>query len=244
MPATSIPASESFPFIPQAPAFNLPLENGDRLSRAEFERRYRAMAGLKKAELIEGEVHMPSPVRLKQHGNPQSMMITLLGNYDIWTPGVHSGDNTSVRLDLDNEPQPDGLLLIDPECGGRVKLDADGIINGAPELVSEISSSTVSIDLGKKKHVYRRNQVLEYIVWRVLDRALDWFILRGSDYEPLAPDGSGVLKSETFPGLWLNGPAILGGDYSKAFETLLAGIQSPEHQAFAAALEAKRGQNR
>ncbi|MEB3275024.1 MAG: hypothetical protein VKJ85_14675 [Prochlorothrix sp.] len=30
------------------------LENGDRLSRPEFERRYQAMSHLKKAELIEG----------------------------------------------------------------------------------------------------------------------------------------------------------------------------------------------
>ncbi len=38
------------------------LHNGDRLTRAEFERRYGAMPNLKKAELIEGVVYVPSPV--------------------------------------------------------------------------------------------------------------------------------------------------------------------------------------
>ncbi len=36
----------------------LPLENGDKLTRAEFERRYEAMPHLKKAELIEGVVYV------------------------------------------------------------------------------------------------------------------------------------------------------------------------------------------
>src|SRR5580692_489598 len=53
-----------------------PLENGDRLTRAEFERRYDAMPRLKKAELIEGEVYMPSPVRHGQHSYPHSLLGT------------------------------------------------------------------------------------------------------------------------------------------------------------------------
>lgn len=39
-----------------------PLENGDRLTRSDFEQRYDAMPHVKKAELIEGIVYMPSPV--------------------------------------------------------------------------------------------------------------------------------------------------------------------------------------
>jgi hypothetical protein len=47
----------------------LPLENGDRLSRYEFERRYQAMPNLRKAELLEGVVYiMASPLRIKSHG--------------------------------------------------------------------------------------------------------------------------------------------------------------------------------
>src|SRR5688572_30660554 len=90
-----------------------PLENGDRLTRPEFERRYEAMPHLKKAELIEGEVHMPSPVRMQHHGEPHADVITWLGTYRSATPGVRFGDNATVRLDLDNEPQPDALLRID-----------------------------------------------------------------------------------------------------------------------------------
>lgn len=41
----------------------LPLENGDRLTRSEFERRYHAMSSVKKAELIEGMVYMFSVLR-------------------------------------------------------------------------------------------------------------------------------------------------------------------------------------
>src|SRR5215470_18146435 len=107
-----------------------PLENGDKLTRAEFERRYEAMPHLKKAELIEGVVYVPSPVRYRQHGSPHAQLIGWLTQYAAHTPGVGVADNTSVRLDLDNEPQPDALLLIDPSCGGQSRLSADDFIEG------------------------------------------------------------------------------------------------------------------
>src|SRR5262245_50632332 len=84
-----------------------PLEAGDRLSRAEFERRYEAMPHLKKAELIEGVVYVPSPVGLHQHAEPHFELITWLGLYKWATAGVRGADNATTRLDLDNEPQPD-----------------------------------------------------------------------------------------------------------------------------------------
>src|ERR687886_253158 len=95
------------------PAGVPPLENGDRLTRDEFERRYEAMPHLKKAELIEGVVYVPSPVRHRHHGAPHALMIGWLVQYAAGTPGVEEGDNSTVRLDLDNEPQPDALLFID-----------------------------------------------------------------------------------------------------------------------------------
>ena len=159
----------------------LPLENGDRLSRAEFERRYQAMPRLKKAELVEGVVYMPSPVRHHRHGVPHSHMVIWLGFYKVRSPGLVISDNASVRLDLENEPQPDVQLLVDPALGGQTTVSADDYVEGAPELVAEIASSSASYDLGAKKDVFRRNGVHEYVVWRVLDREIDWFVLRCPD---------------------------------------------------------------
>src|SRR5262249_35635889 len=110
-----------------------PLQNGDRLSRAEFERRYDAMPHLKKAELIEGVVYMPSPVSFQGHGGPHFNLIGWLSLYRFATPGVEGGDNTSMRLDLDNEPQPDVFLRIQPALGGQSRTDTDDLVEGAPE---------------------------------------------------------------------------------------------------------------
>ena len=112
-----------------------------------------------------------------------------------------AGDNGSIRLDLDNEPQPDILLMIEPERRRASRISEDDYVEEAPELVAEIAASSVSYDLGKKLHAYRRNGVREYIVWRVQDREIDWFVLRDGSYEPLAPDADGLLRSEVFPGL-------------------------------------------
>ncbi len=109
-----------------------PLENGDRLTRAEFERRYEAMPALKKAELIDGEVYMPSPVRHDRHGHQHGLVLWWLGSYAVNTPGVDSGDNASVRLDPDNEPQPDAYLIIRLERAGQARISIDGFIVGAP----------------------------------------------------------------------------------------------------------------
>ncbi len=216
-----------------------PLENGDRLTRAEFERRYRQMPGVR-AELIEGVAYvMASPVRVARHGEPHAALNGLLFNYRIATPGVRLADNATVRLDLENEPQPDLLLLVDPDRGGQARISADDYIEGAPELVAEVVPSSASLDLGDKLRAYRRNGVREYLVWRVLDRAIDWFVLRDDRYDAMGPGEDGLLRSHAFPGLWLDPEALLSGDLPKAVTALNRGLASPEHAAFVERLTPK-----
>jgi Putative restriction endonuclease len=208
------------------------LEPGDRLTRAEFERRYEGMPEIKKAELIEGVVYMPSPVRLRRHGRPHFRLIGWLAAYEAETPSVMGGDNTTARLDMDNEPQPDAMLLLDPACGGQAIISADDYVEKAPEWVGEISASSVSFDLHTKLNVYRRNGVREYLVWRVQDKQIDWFSLRSGEFEPLAADVSGILRSEVFPGLWLDAAALVRGDMRRVLAVAQQGIASPEHAEF------------
>jgi Uma2 family endonuclease len=214
-----------------------PLQNGDRLTRAEFERRYDAMPHLKKAELIEGVVYMPSPVCHTDHGRPHFNVIAWLGRYCDETPGVEGGDNSSLRLDLDNEPQPDAFLMVMPSHGGQAEIDGDGYVVGAPELIVEVAASSVSYDLNVKLNAYRRNGVLEYVVWRVLDGAIDWFVLREVAYERLPIDAAGVYRSEAFPGLRLDAAALMRGDRSGVVQTLQEGLAGDEHAAFVSRLE-------
>lgn len=222
-----------------SPVLTIPiLENGDKLTRAEFECRYSAMPNLKKAELIEGIVYMASPLRITQHGNPHARIITWLGNYWSATAGIELGDNATVRLDLDNEPQPDALLRI--EVGGQSTVSQDGYVEGAPELIAEIAASTVSIDLHQKLNVYRRNQVQEYVIWRVDDGELDWFTLSKGKYIQLNPNDNGIICSEVFPGLWLDKEALLGGDLAKALAILQQGLSTVAHQKFVEKLSGDR----
>lgn len=208
-----------------------PLENGDSLSRDEFERRYEAMGGVEKAELIEGLVYMPSPVRMEQHAEPHAHVVGVMIYYRGKTPGVRVGDKGTNRLDKKNEPQPDVLLMLPPHAGGSAKLDDRGYVNGPPELIFEIAASTVSIDLHKKFDAYLRNGVREYVVWRVEDEEIDWFVLRHGQYTLQQPDADGLLKSEVFPGLWLNPQKLVRLDIPGLFSDLDAGTATPEHAA-------------
>ena len=209
-----------------------PLENGDRLSRYEFERRYSAMPHLKKAELIEGIVYMAAALRFRSHGQPHGRITGLLLMYEISTPGVALAIEPTVRLDLDNEPQPDAVLLIDSQAGGQSQLSEDDYIEGAPELIVEIAASTVSIDLHSKKQAYRRNGVKEYIVWQVLDEKVNWFYLENGEYLDLPIDENGVFRSRIFPGLWLAASELLAGNMQQVLAVLQSGLNSAEHLAF------------
>jgi len=220
---------------PALPTIVPPLHAGDRLPRAEFERRYAAMPNLKKAELIEGIVYMPSPVSTEEHAAPHFNLIGWLALYCSQTPGVQGGDNATLRLDLDNEPQPDAFLRIRPEYGGQSST-LDGYVEGAPELVAEIAATSASYDLHDKLNVYRRNGVTEYVVWRVWDRVIDWFVLCEGRYESLPLTG-GLYRSEIFPGLWLDPGALLAGDLARVLRVVQEGLQSPQHAEFVSRLQ-------
>ena len=207
-----------------------PLENGDKLTRHEFERRYHAMPNLKKAELIEGVVYVASPVRAKQHGKPHARIMGWLIAYEAATPGVEALDNTTVLLDTDNEPQPDALLRI--ETGGQSRINKDDYVEGAPELIVEIAASSASYDLHEKLKVYRRNQVQEYLIWRVYDYQFDWFRLQQGEYIQLQANADNIICSQIFPGLWLDKTALLGGDLGKVLTVVQQGLASPEHENF------------
>jgi len=209
-----------------------PLENGDRLTRAEFERRYKAMPHIKKAELIEGVVYVPSPVHFESHSEPHAYIIGWLAMYCAAAPLVRLGDNATVRLDLDNEVQPDALLRLEPAQRGTSRISADDYVEGPPELVVEISATSASYDLHDKLKVYRRNGVQEYIVWQVLDQRLSWFVLEEGEYVSLSPDADGVIRSRVFPGLRLAVTALLAGDLATVVAELRRGTETDEHAAF------------
>ncbi|MBS1249131.1 MAG: hypothetical protein MAG431_00704 [Chloroflexi bacterium] len=215
----------------------LPLENGARLSRVEFERRYAAMPHIKKAELVEGVVYMPSPVHFNKHSEPHADIIGWLTIYRAATPGLRWGDNATLRLDMDNEFQPDILLRLDEELGGASRVSDDDFIEGPPELIVEIAASSASYDLYEKKNVYRRNGVQEYVVWRVYDEALDWFTLDEGKYHRLETGQDGILRSQVFPGLYLDLEALLAGDLPAVLEVVRAGTETEEHAAFIESLE-------
>lgn len=213
------------------------LHSGDRMTQAEFHRVYSRMPEHFKAELIGGVVYVASPLR-RRHGVNHPPLTTVLYTYKSLTQGVEVGDNATLLLGEESEPQPDLYLRVLPECGGQSRTTADDYIEGAPELVAEIALSSRSLDLHDKRADYAKHGVREYLVLALDEHRLYWFDLRAN--EELFAGEDGVLRIRTFPGLWINGPALLRDEYAPLMATLQQGLASPGHAAFVAKLAAAR----
>ena len=186
------------------------LESGDHLTREEFHRRYCARPDINRAELVEGIVWVGGRVRAREHGEPHAHVLGWLGWYLAQHPGLRGASAPTVILDERNEVQPDAVVWWEKPGGPRT--NEDGFLEGPPQLIAEVAASSASRDLYEKKEAYRRNGVGEYVVWRVLDKAIDWFELRDGVYVLRVPGADGIIESTRFPGLRLHVPSMLAGD--------------------------------
>jgi len=208
------------------------LQNGDHLTRAEFQRRYFAQPHLKKAELIEGVVYVPSPVSLA-HSRRHANVMLWLGTYLAATPGLRLLDNATVILDAENEVQPDAALCII----NRGQTNPVGsYLHGAPELVVEIAGSSAAYDLHEKLRVYRRTGVQEYVIFLVLEQETIWYRLNEGRYEAVMADESGLIRSRAFPGLSLHPEKFWADELTGLLGALQTGLNTAEHTAFAESL--------
>jgi Uma2 family endonuclease len=212
-----------------------PLVHGQRLKQPEFHRRYEAYPEDVKFELIGGVVYMASPLR-RPHGNCSFVLGTALGVYNSATPGTEGLDNTTTLLGGEKEPQPDVALRILPAFGGRSRDTEEEYVAGPPELVAEIAHSSRDVDLNQKRDDYRQAGVVEYLVLCVAEQELHWFHFPSG--KPLRPNRQGVWRSRVFPGLWLDGRALLARDLARLLEVVQQGLASRSHAAFVKRLQA------
>jgi len=213
------------------------LKTGDRMSRAEFHRLYEMTPRKFKAELIGGVVYVASPLRWR-HGSHHSLATAVLVAYQAATPSVETGDNATILLGDDSEPQPDLSLRIHPEAGGQSHLSDDGYVVGPPEFVIEIACSSRDVDLHAKRDDYARYGVLEYVVVCVEEQRLAWINL--AENREMQPSRDNVIRIQTLPGLWIDGDALLAGDAAQLLATLQTGLATPEHAAFVQRLNEQR----
>lgn len=216
-----------------------PLVDGEHLDQPTFPARYEAMPPETRAELVDGVVYLPSPMR-RDHGRESRFVSGWLDRYERFTPGIEGADNATVKLDPRDEPQPDHFLRIEPECGGHMGVDEDDYYIGAPELVAEIAKSTRYHDLVRKEADCERAGVQESVVVEPDPDRIHCFVRRGDRFEEPGPGRDGIHRSKVFPGLWLDPAAVFVRDRSRRDEVLEQGVQSPAHAIFVARLARAR----
>lgn len=213
------------------------LTAGDNLTRDEFMRLWEMNPRIKKAELIGGIVYMPSPLSW-DHGVADGYCGAWLVNYHVATPGTEAGHNATTFL-LEDVPQPDNSLRILPECGGASWIE-DDYLAGSPELLLEVCRSSAAYDLHQKLNLYQKAGVQEYLAVLLNDKEIRWHALKNKKYQRLKPGDDGVWRSRVFPGLWLDGAALLKNNMRRVLAKLQEGLGSAEHEAFVEKLAKKK----
>src|SRR5262249_42257219 len=151
---------------------------------------------------------------------------------------VEALDNTTTILGEESEPQPDLELRILSEFGGQSRETEDDYVEGPAEWIGEVSDTTRRIDLGQKRIDYQEAGVVEYVVVDLERQELHWFHFPSG--RPIRPNRQGIWKSRVFPGLWLDGRALLAGDSAQVIAVVQQGLASAEHTRFVKRLETKR----
>ena len=72
------------------------------------------------------------------------------------------------------------------------------------------------------------------------EQEIRWHRLGKTGFKLVKPDGDFIWKSRGFPGLWLDGNAMLASDSAQLLATLREGLKSPEHGAFVKKLAKKK----
>jgi Uma2 family endonuclease len=213
---------------------------GDHLKQPEFHRRYEAYPDPRaKFELIGGIVYMMAPAGY-EHSKGDYRITGLIFQYERATPGVEGGQNVTLVLGENSEPQPDNVLMIRPAYGGKVRISGKTtkFIQGPPELVFEVAHSSLSIDLHEKRHDYCAGGVSEYIVLAVDQNKVYWFDLRSDEQLKIPPDR--ILRSRMFPGFWIDTRALMARDIYRLADCLDRGIAADEHSQFVEELAERR----
>lgn len=222
-----------------------PPVNGDCLSVKEFLHRYLPYRRNLKAELINGLVSLSHGVRADLEDLSNSVIQSWIRSYAALTPGTKMDVNTIVILAWDTVPQPNIVLRVLPENGGKSRMTNQDILTDAPELMVDFTTSHQTFDIREKLGAFRRLGVVEYLVWWANDQKLDWYCLEQEKYALNLPDSNGVLTSPSFPGLRLNLSALLNRSSAAVMATLRKSLESPDHAGFVARLEkrcASKGQ--
>jgi Uma2 family endonuclease len=223
-------------FTPEPPVRPVPpLMNGDRMKQPEFHRRYAEYPEDVKFELIGGTVYMTSPLR-RAHGLYHPVLSGVLWLYYSATPGVEVLDNATTILGEESEPQPDLELRILSQYGGQSRETDDDYVEGPPELMAEIAYTTRAIDMHQKRDDYQHAGVLEYIVLCVEEQELYWWHFPSG--RMIKASRQGISRSRVFPGLWIDGRALLARDTKRLVEVVEQGLASRAHAAFVKRLQA------
>ncbi|MBI3681510.1 MAG: Uma2 family endonuclease [Acidobacteria bacterium] len=211
------------------------LITGQRMDREEFLRVWEQLPDIKHAELIDGVVYVSSPIS-RDHGTFQLLVGYWLSQYAASTPVCEVGGESTWMM-LESAPQPDVYLYLLPEFGGQSGYTPP-YSEGAPELAVEICVSSTDYDFGPKLALYQRAGVKEYITVETFAKRITWRVLIEGSYVPIQPDADRILRSRTFPGLWLDETAFRTRDRAGLTACLQRGVVDAAHAAFLKRLRA------
>jgi Uma2 family endonuclease len=152
------------------------------------------------AEWVDGEVIMPSPVRLEHQNIANFLMASPSGYPQLH--GLGNVTNAPYMMKLADSAREPDVMFIRAEHLDRLK---ETYLDGPADLVVEVlSPESVGRDRGEKFFEYEKAGIPEYwLIDPATQRAEFYQIDAAGRYALIAPDAEGLYRSAQVEGFWL-----------------------------------------
>jgi len=187
--------------------------------QTQRQRFYDTVAEDAKAEFINGEILIHSPVKL-EHNRVSKLLLVLLDTY-VSTRDLGFVGHEKLMISLTrNDYEPDICFFGKPKAE---HFTPDQVRFPAPDFIAEVlSDSTEANDRGIKFQDYAAHDVAEYWIVDSAQQMVEQYCLQEGAYHLMFKVNSGVLKSVAVPGFVLPVRAIFDRqEHTRALRSII-----------------------